>query len=304
MTLNTTTSYDEKPVESAERYCPFSRRRGSTSSEQSNNQNSTEQVALQEQSGSPPPTSRHEHHHRGGWWGHSHSNNQNQVALATSYEVANTGISSNNEGGAPAPYAGAPPPYDHHYEYNHGGCGFRKHCRQMKEAERVADVIAKRNFADERIFQGGNQLIPASVGYGLLVGGATFLVLGFPARMFGRYHPSFRCGLKFFTIVPAIAAGTTYAKRYETLENLKIIGTHLSPHEPSANADALCRHPLIVKAMQDQKARAASHYGEDFPHRSSGWFLKGRIMAEYNRVLDNCRERSMSLAKKEQALVK
>lgn len=195
---------------------------------------------------------------------------------------------------------------------------------ELRQAHGVAEVISKRDFGNDGTFRpdavrgddGG--LLPSGLGYGLLLGGVTFAAVSLPGRMLargmaaggGRYlgPRGVLLATRVVALVAAGTVGTRYVHRHRTLEGLKVLGTHLSPTEPSPNADALCRHPLITQAMEDQRNKRNLHgrrqwnqdsWGWQSSSTSSWWLSDAQILAEFRRVLANCETRSAILKEKE-----
>lgn len=186
---------------------------------------------------------------------------------------------------------------------------------ELRQAHGIAEVISKRDFGSDGIFRpdvlrsdGG--LFPSGFGYGLLLGGIAFAAVSLPGRMLargavGRYvgPRGVLLATRAVALVTAGTVGTRYVQRHQTLEGLKILGTHLSPTEPSPNADALCRHPLITQAMDEQRKKlnhpGRHHDSWGWHQSSSSWWLgDDQILTEFRRVLANCEKRSAILKEK------
>lgn len=187
---------------------------------------------------------------------------------------------------------------------------------QLERAHTVADIISKRDFGTEtNIVHRNNHsgIFPSGFGYGLLLGTATFVAISAPGMMLARAGLARYVGggriahhaVKTVAFMAGGVVGSKYVQRYQTLEELKILGTHLSPMEPSSSADALCQHPLITQAIAEQR-RWNIHGGEwnpTYSHRwqssSSSWWLNdARILAEFQQVLANCEQRGAILEMK------
>jgi len=194
---------------------------------------------------------------------------------------------------------------------------------QLDQAHKVADVIGKRNF-ENRISTTGthNGILPYGAGYGFLIGGAALVAVSIPAMMLSRplshlvgRHAA-RVSMRIVSVVAAGTVATRYVSRYQTLEDLKVIGTYLSPTEASPSADAISQHPIIqeaIKKRHQQQQQQVQHDGGSLPHQSimldswkssksanhNHWWrpsMEHQILTEYENVLVHCEERSLVLA--------
>jgi hypothetical protein len=194
---------------------------------------------------------------------------------------------------------------------------------QLQQAHRVAEVIAKRDFSSEKLFLEDhrlNGLFPSGFGYGLFLGGVTYAAITVPSMMLARGllglsrgNPGAgpiragRFAVRALALVAAGTVGTRYVQRHQTLEGLKVLGTHLSPNELSASADALCRHPLITQAMEDHRKHSqwrqyAQWYNHHWQSTSWSWWLNdAQILVEFQHVLENCEKRRALLDTKERS---
>lgn len=232
------------------------------------------------------------------------NNDHHQPAVSGYYRAPHTDPNSAEQPNAAGyqyqydPSLGSPAlsPYQAHF-YN----AYHDDRQRLRDARELADVIGKRNFE--------GKIMPSAspLGYSLLLGGATFFALSFPAMMIAR--PISRAvgrraaygGLKLLTTLTAGSMAVKYYQRKQTLEDLKVMGTYLSPNENSPSADALSCHPLVDRAiyLEAQKQKALSPYGADPYHSvySHGgvWFpnssMNRQILDEYKNVLAHCEER-------------
>ncbi|KAL3903071.1 MAG: hypothetical protein SGARI_005544, partial [Bacillariaceae sp.] len=197
----------------------------------------------------------------------------------------------------------------------------REKDRKLAQANKMAELISNRNFEGQIAHPFGR----SETTYSLLLGGATFLALtglasatGLRPRLAGLLG-SQRMARLTLTAAAGMAAGSVgfrYQVQHQTLNDLKVMGTYMTPTEPSASADALCQHPMVVQALMDrekeqqvreqqsrqyqqylQEQRYDGRYGprfrwEDnrvFSHGSGG--TKRRILTELDHVLDHFEER-------------
>jgi hypothetical protein len=252
----------------------------------------------------------------------SSSNNATPASSSSVAVVVNNGESAPTEADTidgTAATSTQPNTKDWWSHRRHGACRhyLQQRKQQLEQAHTVADVIGKRNF-ENRIATSGSStsIFPAGIGYGLMVGGATFVAVSIPAMWFARgplsrvmSRNAARFSMKLVSAVAAGTVGTRYVSRYQTLEDLKVMGTYLSPTEVSPSADAISQHPIVLSAIQDRQQRIESADtalgGLPQPmldswkrEHSNQWWrpsMDHQILTEYENVLAHCEERNLVL---------
>jgi hypothetical protein len=187
---------------------------------------------------------------------------------------------------------------------------YQKHLKkkELKDAWDVSDLIRQRfHLQSEGHYD--NQILPVGFGYGVLVGGMTFMAVGISLSMISRvpyikntFSPrAIHIGSKSITLLATLGTTSRYVHNEQTRHNLKKIGTYIAPTEPNHNADMLCRHPMIINAIEEQRKRNEAYYNQErHPHfhgdiNDYWWWSKTvqeqEILDEYHNVLRHCEQR-------------
>ena len=191
--------------------------------------------------------------------------------------------------------------------------------KELKDARNVSDLIRQRNLFHQatednynnNVNHHNNQILPVGFGYGMLVGGMTFMAVGVSLSLVTK-HVSFikntfspraiHIGSKSITLLASLSATTRYIHNEQTKHQLKKFGTYLTPTELNMNADILCQHPMIQQAIEEQKRNNKAYYGQRSHHHhhhygnSDYWWWTKKvqeqeILDEYHNALKHLEER-------------
>ena len=167
-------------------------------------------------------------------------------------------------------------PYHHYYNHHH----YRRHNQEiLKTARNVAELISCRRFDDSSLDDTKASHHQQSMLYSqsMILGGVTFLGVVGVASFTGLAGTlATRIGFRTSRLLLSGVAATTayhFSNKYfderSTLANLQIIGTHLSPTEPSKSADALCSHPVVLQALLNEQRRKDQQQKQEIHHHRS-----------------------------------
>mmetsp|Transcript_19743 Transcript_19743/g.47681 ORF Transcript_19743/g.47681 Transcript_19743/m.47681 type:complete len:457 (-) Transcript_19743:127-1497(-) len=162
----------------------------------------------------------------------------------------------------------------------------------LETAQNVADLISCRRFDDSSLDDTKTSQQQQSMLYSqsMILGGVTFLgVVG--VASFTGLAGTLASRIGFRTsrlLLSGVAATTSYhfSNKFfderSTLANLQIIGTHLSPTEPSKSADALCSHPVMLQALLNEQRRKDQQQQQEIQHHRSMDFYSDHDGSSYD----------------------
>lgn len=128
-------------------------------------------------------------------------------------------------------------------------------------------ISVRRGYNSEAVTH-RHSVFPSGFGTGLMYGGLCFVAVFIPGMYLARGplgravgHRAAKVGVKTLALVAAGTIGTRCAHKQKTLDELKLFGAYISPTEPSPKKDSLCQHPIIVRAMKEQREQRGYNSG-------------------------------------------